>query len=146
MKLFHTLSTILIVISAHSYLYSQSPAREAKKKFSDMVGAWQIREVINGNNQNVSKTSTHLEWILFTREGRFKSKMGAALDSGSYRMNEPNSILYLQSDTDNKTSQWHVSFSPGVMTLSAKDNPGADQFKYIYVRSKVNDPKALRQD
>jgi hypothetical protein len=143
MKIFHGLSTILIVITIHLSLYSQNPAREAKKKFSDMVGAWQLREVINKNNESVSKTTTHLEWILFTREGRFRSKLGSALDSGSYRMNEPNSILYLQSDTNNKTAQWHVSFAPGQMTLTEKDNP-RDPFKYVYVRSKVKDPSALR--
>jgi hypothetical protein len=126
-------------------LYSQSPATDSKKKFSDIVGAWEIREVTNGQGTNISKDSTHIKWIEFTREGRYRSRMGSAADSGSYRVNENHALLYLQSDANkNKAAQWRMSFGKGVMTLTAKDNPGAAQFRYVYVRTKA-DAKSLRK-
>jgi hypothetical protein len=145
-KIFQVISIISIALFSSFQTYSQSPAKESKKKFSDIVGAWQIREVTNAEGKDISANSSHIKWIEFTREGRYRSQMGSAMDSGSYRVNENHALLYLQSDTNkNKTAQWKMTFGESMMTLTAKDNPGAGEFKYVYVRTRVKDPKSLRK-
>jgi hypothetical protein len=145
MKIFQT---IIISITFFYFFQAngQTPSTESKKKFSDIVGAWQIREVTNAEGKSLTENSSHIKWIEFTREGRYRSQMGSALDSGSYRVNENHALLYLQSDTNkNQTTQWKMIFGKGVLTLTAKDNPGASEFKYVYVRTRVKNPKSLRK-
>lgn len=101
-------------------------------------GTWAIEQVKRGK-EDVTSTDTlaQNQTLEFNREGRYLSYSGQEkIDSGAYRLNEQQAILYLESETNDKPSEWNVWFDPsGTMTLRMRDgSKHGESFTYIYRR------------
>ena len=121
---------------------SAQTAKETPDKMIDtIVGSWKIQKILSGK-KDVAQNPTSGQWIEFKSNGKYVNH-AASLDSGSYRTDENQSILYLESvvyDPGAKNSpieigEWNVTFQEGMMTLQRNDNkPSANKTKYIYAR------------
>ncbi|MBT1705905.1 hypothetical protein [Chryseosolibacter indicus] len=101
-------------------------------------GTWTIEQVLRGK-EDVTATDTlaQNQRLEFNREGRYLSYSGQEkIDSGSYRLNEQQAVLYLESEANDRPSEWNVWFDPaGTMTLKMRSGSvHGESFKYIYRR------------
>jgi hypothetical protein len=106
------------------------------KIHEQIAGSWTI-EAVNRGNKDVTDTDTlsHNQRLEFTRESRYISYSGnEKIDSGAYRVNESQSVLYLESETGEKPIEWKISFSQeGTMTLKQKEGTAhGESFSYVY--------------
>lgn len=113
------------------------------KNIEKIVGTWKIQKILSGTTE-VAKNPTSAQWIRFRSDGKYVNK-ATAVDSGSYRMNETQSILYLESQVNGptdkrdakKTVEWSVSFKDDTMTMQqhgSENKSHADKMKYVYLR------------
>jgi hypothetical protein len=118
---------------------ARKPVRENLTE--TIVGTWQVDEIFKGK-KDISNTDTlgYNETIIFDREGSYISHSGAEkIDSGLYRLNENHSILYLESETGDNTTEWNITFSKRGMVLQPRStHPHAQSFKYTYTRANGN--------
>ena len=102
-------------------------------------GTWTLEEVMRGKTDiSGNDTVAQHQTLEFNREGRYMSYSdGEKIDSGAYRLNEDHAILYLSSETDEKTQEWSVWFdAEGTMTLKHHDaTPHSEKFTYVYRRT-----------
>jgi hypothetical protein len=116
--------------------------KPASKNLTEtIVGTWQVDEIFKGK-KDISNTDTlgFNETIIFDQEGNYVSHSSAEkIDSGLYRLNENHSILYLDSETGDNTTEWSITFSKGGMILQPRStHPHAQSFKYTYTRATGN--------
>lgn len=113
------------------------------KNIERIVGAWKIQKIVSGKTE-VAKNPTSGQWIEFRTDGKYVNK-ATALDSGSYRLNENSSTLYLESqvastngkDQAKSIAEWLITFQDETMTMQQKQKDKksrADAMKYVYVR------------
>lgn len=133
----------LLILSGigESSLSAQNAEKTPVKMIDSIVGTWKIQKIVSGKTE-VAKNPTSGQWIEFKSDGKYINH-SASLDSGSYRTDENQSILYLESnvyDPGAKNSpmeigEWNVAFEEGMMMLQRNDNkPRANKTKYIYAR------------
>ena len=125
-------------------LYLAAPAQTAKdtkvKMIDRILGTWQIEKIYDGKKEIA--TDAHTQGFQFNIEGQYKSTVGAeVLDSGSYRINENNSLLYLENKRNvvpGKNPQqvtWKISFENNTLTMQGQ-GPQAKRYKYVFVKTK----------
>lgn len=112
------------------------------KKFETIVGTWKVQKILSGKTE-VARNPTSGHWIEFTSEGKYINN-ATSLDSGSYRLNENHSTLYLESQNDTaagtaKIVEWQISLKDNMLTMQQKEGENdksahADKMKYVYVR------------
>lgn len=104
------------------------------KIIETIPGTWKADKILQ-NNKDVSTSNADGNQIIeFGREARYVIRNGTnVVDSGGYRVNESQSILYLESVTKSKVIEWNINFVNDIMTLEAK-SPASDNRKYIYSR------------
>ena len=120
-----------------------------KKLIERIVGVWQLQETVDKSKKKAvpRKDTIGIEWLEFRPDGRYKSgsngQAGAIqpIDSGSYRINENQNLLYLQSDLDAKKishtpSEWAVTVKESAMTLVGRGDTHAERFQFIYRKVK----------
>lgn len=104
-----------------------------------LPGTWTIEQVFRGKNElTENDTTSQDQMLVFNSEGRYMSYSGSErIDSGAYRVNEDHAILYLSSETDDKTHEWNVAFSEdGTMTMDIRDGvTHGERYRYVYRRS-----------
>lgn len=125
-------------------------------KFIEMItGTWKLKSIVDAESKGKKvKTSTKskngtmatenppqqsnnaMEIMEFDAQARYKMNTAvAAVDSGSYRINEQHGVLYLDSDKNNDPSEWTISIKKNVLTLGGKSD--ADKrYTYVYDRIK----------
>ncbi len=153
MKTIKSLTLAALALLASGPLMAQMDKKNvADKLFSDVVGTWRIETIYDGKKDITSKDTTEIQWLEFEGDGRYKSVTGThATDSGSYRANENQRVLYLQSDLDKDNPvEWKVDLKDNNMTLSQqKGNAHAKRFRYVYIKTKdqstKNKPVKLQQ-
>ena len=117
------------------------------KLIANVVGQWQLQGTVDKNKNQIEKDTTGMEWIEFRPDGKYKSgsngQSGAVqpIDSGSYRLNEQNGRLYLQSalsegETSHVPSEWNISVKENVMKLSGTGSSHAERYQFIYNKTK----------
>jgi hypothetical protein len=134
----------------------QGGKKTTKKLIEQIVGVWQLEgSVDKAKKQAVQRKDTiGMEWTEFRPDGRYKSgsngQAGAMqpVDSGSYRLNETQNLLYLQSDLDKKEvshapSEWALSLKGETMTLVGQGNTHAKRYQFVY--RKVKDGLSTNQ-
>jgi hypothetical protein len=102
-------------------------------------GTWQIADVYQGDKSvgptdSLASNQTTFE---FNREGRYMKYSGnEMIDSGAYRLNENHALLYLESDVDQKSTQYAVWFKDDTMSLR-EEGLQSEQIplKYVYRRT-----------
>jgi len=112
------------------------------KNIELIVGSWKIQTIMSGKTE-VAKNPTSGQWIEFREDGKYVNK-ATALDSGSYRLNENSSTLYLESVVKPKqegrnVSEFVIGFEGDLMTMQQREKKSnkkshTDSMKYIYVR------------
>jgi hypothetical protein len=141
MKLKIIIHALLILSGIGTSLSAQNAEKTPEKMIDSVVGSWKIQKIVSGKTE-VAKNPTSGQWIEFKSDGTYINH-SASLDSGSYRTDENQAILYLESkvyDPGTKNSpeeigEWTVTFQEGMMTLERNDNkPRANKTKYIYAR------------
>ena len=119
---------------------SNETSRQTITKIIEYIpGVWEIERVYQGK-KDITKTDSLApsQSIEFNREGRYISHTGREqIDSGAYRINEQHAILYLASESNEKPSEWYVSFDKnGLMTMRMKDaSKHGESFRYVYRRT-----------
>jgi|GEM_PF-3334063 len=101
-------------------------------------GTWEVEAVFRGKEDITdSDTLAKNQTLEFTREGRYMINSGKErIDSGAFRVNEQDKILYLASDFNETTTEWKISFDKtAAMTLQLKDGVvHGERFRYVYRR------------
>jgi len=126
-------------------LLAQDAKKEPPKNIESIRGSWKVSKVTSGT-QEVAKNPTSGQWIAFRSDGTYVNH-ATELDSGSYRLNENLSSLYLEShvhpDPDNDSQkriiEYKISLAGNNMTLQRKPDQTKrdkhdDRMKYHYVR------------
>lgn len=134
---------LLLITGMAGGLQAQNAKNLPDKKIHSIVGTWKVQKILSGKNE-VAKNPTSGQWIEFRSDGKYVNQ-AVSLDSGSYRLDENRSVLFLESsihgdkkkDTPKVIGEWSVEFGEDTMTLQRKGNakqPHLDKMKYVYVR------------
>ena len=135
---------IAIVFSlVSSAIWAQDAKKVPNKIIDKIVGAWKIQKITAGKEE-VAKNPTSGQWIEFRSDGTYLNR-STTLDSGSYRVNENSSIVYLESlvnndpaKKQNKTvTEWAVAFDDQGMVMQRRSTgkrEHVDKMKYFYTK------------
>ncbi|MEJ1238230.1 hypothetical protein WBG78_08885 [Chryseolinea sp. T2] len=112
----------------------------ANKQIEKIRGAWKVEKVLSGKTE-VARNPTSGQWIEFRNDGRYVNHT-TSIDSGSFRLNENDSRLYLESQLqpdDAKIVEWEIVLTNNSLTMSPVSTGGnkkasKDKMKYVYVR------------
>ena len=113
------------------------------KAIESIVGKWQLDKVYAGGREITSNpNSENRSGIEFNEDGTYISQ-GESDDRGSYRLNENQSVLYLESQEKSETNtavpvhrltEYTITIKENVLTMVPKtENAGST--KYVYSRS-----------
>lgn len=127
-------------------IWAQDSKKQPDKIIDKIVGAWKVQRITAGKDE-VAKNPTSGQWIEFRSDGTYLNH-STSLDSGSYRINENSSIVYLESvvkdDPNNKetkmVTEWTVAFDNQGMIMQRRSTgkrEHVDRMKYYY--SKVGE-------
>ena len=102
----------LLVVCAS--LRAQDSKQTPDKIIDKIVGAWKIQKITSGKEE-VAKNPTSGQWIEFRSDGTYLNH-STPIDSGSYRDNENQSIVYFESVVNkdpskkytNMTTEWSI--------------------------------------
>ncbi|HEY3401820.1 MAG TPA: lipocalin family protein [Ohtaekwangia sp.] len=133
--------SVLILVSLGSYAQAQSSKDIKIKLIEKIVGSWSLKEVYDSQSKTSrpgATQSTGFSALEFSPDGEFKSfSKGVTIDSGSYRLNENQGKLYLEStETKNDPSEWAISFKNDQMVLKGQGVKHAERYHYIFIRTK----------
>lgn len=107
------------------------------KAIERVVGTWKATHVYNGKKE-IGSDTTGMQWVEFKPDGKYATKSkGKSGESGSYRLNENQSRLYLESEVNKDPIEWTITFKENTMTLVS--NIGHDknqQMRYVFVKTK----------
>ena len=131
---------LMLVISP---IWAQDAKQVPDKIIDKIVGVWKIQKITSGKEE-VAKNPTSGQWIEFRSDGTYLNQ-STAIDSGSYRINENSSIVYLESLVNNDTSknttkmvtEWTVAFANEGMILQRRSTgkrEHVDKMKYFYTK------------
>lgn len=134
---------VLVLSIVSSSILAQDAKKVPDKIIDKIVGAWKIQKITAGKNE-VAKNPTSGEWIEFRPDGTYLNHT-SSIDSGSYRINESSSIVYLESvvnsDPAKKASkmvtEWTVAFVDEGMVMqrrSTNKREHVDKMKYFYAK------------
>jgi len=135
---------IAIVFSlVSSAIWAQDAKKVPNKIIDKIVGAWKIQKITAGKDE-VAKNPTSGQWIEFRSDGTYLNR-STSLDSGSYRVNENSSIVYLESLVNNDpakkqnkmVTEWTVAFDDQGMVMQRRSTgkrEHADKMKYFYTK------------
>jgi hypothetical protein len=129
------------------------PKKEKTEKFIEkIVGTWKLQSIVDNekaqskkggqaiSSQNIEESGNiALQILELERDGRYKANSASnALDSGSYRLNEQHTLLFLESDASDITpTPWSIGFKKNKLTLESRDGADDDnRFTYVYEKKK----------
>lgn len=120
-----------------------------KKLIEQIVGTWQLEATVDKSKKKAvpQKDTIGMAWLEFRPDGRYKSGSNGQggsiqlIDSGSYRLNEEHSFLYLQSDltqsdVSHAPSEWALTLKGNAMTLRGHGSEHAERFLFTYQKTK----------
>src|SRR5688500_17824913 len=133
------LSFILSVVAA--YAFAQKSSKEPTLATESIVGKWQLQKVYAGSREiSNNPNATTQSWIEFKPDGTYEQSADDG-DKGTYRLNEDQSIVYLESSEEKQTksvttvntlNEFELSIRDGVMVLTAKGDDNSGSTKYVY--------------
>lgn len=141
------ITSLLLIITALTVpvVRAQKASDSPDKIIDKIVGTWKMQRILSGKNE-VAKNPTSGQWIEFRSDGKYVHQL-ATPDSGSYRINENHSMLFLESslhpgtakNSPKKIDEWLLTFTDDTMTMRRKNNPKdkkqrPDNMSYVYIR------------
>jgi hypothetical protein len=108
------------------------------KNIEKVVGVWNVSEIYKGT-KNITNTDTVglNRSFEFTRENKFISYSDREqIDSGYFKLNEVQNVIYLESAGSNEVSEYRIRFDNNTMTLQPAESADAhaQRFRYVYTR------------
>lgn len=133
-----TVCIILILLGLTQTIQAQSKEDIQIKLIEKIVGSWKIQQVVDAKSKKTNAGVTGITALEFSPEGRYRNfAKNVVIDSGSYRLNEPQGKLYLESETNQeKTSEWVVVIQEDKLTMQPQGAQHAAGLQYIFVRTK----------
>jgi len=131
---------LMLVISP---IWAQDAKQVPDKIIDKIVGVWKIQKITSGKEE-IAKNPTSGQWIEFRSDGTYLNQ-STSIDSGSYRINENSSIVYLESlvnddpskNTTKMVTEWTVAFANEGMIMQRRSTgkrEHADKMKYFYTK------------
>lgn len=113
------------------------------KNIEKVVGTWEVTGIYKGT-KNITDTDTVglNRSFEFTRENKFISYSDSEqIDSGYFKLNEIQNVIYLESAGDNEVVEYKIRFDNNTMTLQPSESADAhaQRFKYVYTRKSDGD-------
>ena len=144
---------LTLIMSSFSFLtYAQTakdmPKDADTKKFIEMIaGTWKLKSIVDSEAKNKGKKTNQkptdqgnnaMQMLEFDADGRYKvNNSTTAIDSGSYRINEQHSVLYMESDADDITpTEWDISVTKKRLTMVGRSGDADARYKYMYAKEK----------
>ena len=133
-----TVYIMLMLLGLGQTVQAQSAKDVQIKLIEKIVGSWQLRQVVDSKSKKAKTEVSGITAFEFSPEGRYKSMSKTeAIDSGSYRLNEPQNKLYLESETRKEApAEWLIQFKDDVLTLKPQGAAHAARLQYVFVRTK----------
>ena len=147
-KIFFWLMMLSILPIASAHAQDEKGKKVVKKLISQVVGKWQLQETVDVKKKGaVRKDTLGFDWIEFTEDGKYALGSAGqngnveAIDSGSYRLNEQNGVLYLDSSSDDAQvsqvpTEWSIAIKEQDMKLASRGNTHAGKYEYRYHKVK----------
>jgi hypothetical protein len=156
-----TIAVAIIFLSAGT-LFAQDKTtadfpknRETIKYIERIPGTWKLLRIVDeeknnkatanskknksGDKENspttdIDASRNAMQMLEFNPDARYKvNNSTTAIDSGSYRINEQQGILYMESDADDiSPTEWTVTVNKNQLTLVGRDPNADSRYKYIY--------------
>ena len=131
---------LMLVISP---IWAQDAKQVPDKIIDKIVGVWKIQKITAGKEE-IAKNPTSGQWIEFRSDGTYLNQ-STSIDSGSYRIHENSSIVYLESlvnddpskNTTKMVTEWTVAFANEGMIMQRRSTgkrEHADKMKYFYTK------------
>ena len=101
-----------------------------------IVGVWDITSAQRGQRNITEIEGMENRSITFGREKTYVMKdNNEQIDSGTFRMNEAHSVLYLES-AEGSAQEWNITFRGNTMTMQPGHTTSAntDDVTYVYTR------------
>ncbi len=145
-KNYVTIITLALIVGMNAGVLAQTtkdvPKNAEPIKFIEIIaGTWKLKSVVDMKSPTAKKTnddvSNAYQIIEFGPNARYKTNTGAqSVEEGSYRLNEQQGTLYLESDSDDVTpSEWDISFKEDLMTMAPKGNKDVKRYKYVFTKT-----------
>ncbi len=107
------------------------------KSIEHIVGSWKATGVYNGKKA-IGTDTTGMQWLKFAPDGKYTAQSKSKpTESGSYRLNENQSRLYLETRDSKDPIEWTISFKGNTMTLqSMVGHDKGQEVTYVFVKTK----------
>lgn len=120
---------------------AEEPMGEAADKtIEEITGSWRLSritladgtEVSTAGNVNVERSAVQM--IEFLPQARYRANNATtAIDSGSFRVNEPQQRLYLESDADDVTpTEYTIELVDNELRMKPRQPDVGDDKSYVY--------------
>lgn len=110
------------------------------KNIEKVVGVWEVTGIFKGTKEITNTDTAGINRSFeFTRENKYISYSdNEQIDSGTYKLNEVQHSIYLESATGNEVAEYKIRFDNDTMTLQPAQNANAnsERFKYVYTRKR----------
>ena len=161
MKLRLTIILLLLVVgmvTAQTKTAADFPKNQETNKIIEMLaGSWKLQGIVDEEEKpsttnrrskkskgkktvqvDTDESRNAMQMLEFNPDARYKvNNSTTAIDSGSYRVNEQQGVLYMESDADDVTpTEWKIDVSRKKLTLVGNDAKADARYKYIYVKVK----------
>jgi hypothetical protein len=138
-KLCFAFAILLVCSSVRAQDSKQTPDKIIDK----IVGAWKIQKITSGKEE-VAKNPTSGQWIEFRSDGTYLDH-STSIDSGSYRIDENQSIVYFESvvnkdpskNATNMIVEWAITFTDEGMIMQRRSTgkrEHIDKMRYFYTK------------
>jgi len=136
------LSFVLSILTLHGF--AQQASKEPTLATESIVGKWQLQKVYAGSREiSRNPNAAAQPWIEFKPDGTYEQSAEDG-DKGTYRLNEDQSVVYLESSDRKQTSsvttvntlnEYSIAIREGVLTLQSRGDDSAGSTKYVYGKS-----------
>lgn len=118
---------------------AQNPA--AHKIMERLYGVWKTTDTQSAQSANAEGQQS----IEFNPEAKYVMRRGnQVIETGSYRVNEQHSILYLENaNAPRKPSEWKMDFEGNNLIMSARGSEARKQQRMVYVKDPGADTGTL---
>ena len=123
---------------------AQQSTKEPTLATEIILGKWDLQKVYAGSREITKNPNSEIHsGIEFKQDGTYQQN-GEETDNGSYRLNEDQSVLYLESVQKKETSsattvntlkEYNISIKDGILVMQSRGDENRGVMKYVYSKS-----------